>query len=103
MYDAIDDPYTYENSTVLINLIDLRDQGWHDDDWHFLDVNDGSYEVKVLRDRKIVRTVLPSRASIITSRIHAIASLGISLIRCHLDSREKSRSSHPQRNTLDLT
>jgi cell filamentation protein len=27
MYDAIDDPYTYENSTVLINLIDLRDQG----------------------------------------------------------------------------
>jgi len=31
MYDAIDDPYTYENSTVLINLIDLRDQGELDD------------------------------------------------------------------------
>lgn len=26
MYDAIDDPYTYENSTVLINKLDLRDQ-----------------------------------------------------------------------------
>jgi cell filamentation protein len=31
MYDAIDDPYTYEHSTVLINLIDLRDQGELDD------------------------------------------------------------------------
>jgi hypothetical protein len=31
MYDAIDDPYTYENSTVLINLIDLHDQGELDD------------------------------------------------------------------------
>jgi cell filamentation protein len=26
MYDAIDDPYTYENSTVLANKLDLRDQ-----------------------------------------------------------------------------
>ena len=26
MYDAIDDPYTYENSTVLVNNLDLRDQ-----------------------------------------------------------------------------
>ena len=26
MYDAIDDPYTYENSTVLINKLDLREQ-----------------------------------------------------------------------------
>lgn len=26
MYDAIDDPYTYENSTVLINNLDLREQ-----------------------------------------------------------------------------
>jgi cell filamentation protein len=26
MYDAIDDPYTYENSTVLINKLDLRNQ-----------------------------------------------------------------------------
>lgn len=26
MYDAVDDPYTYENSTVLINKLDLRDQ-----------------------------------------------------------------------------
>ena len=26
MYDATDDPYTYENSTVLINKLDLRDQ-----------------------------------------------------------------------------
>ena len=25
MYDAIDDPYTYQNSTVLINKLDLRD------------------------------------------------------------------------------
>jgi cell filamentation protein len=31
MYDAIDDPYTYENSTLLINKIDLRDQGELDD------------------------------------------------------------------------
>ena len=31
MYDAIDDPYTYENSTVLINRLDLRDQGELDD------------------------------------------------------------------------
>ena len=27
MYDAIDDPHTYENSTVLINKLDLKDQG----------------------------------------------------------------------------
>jgi cell filamentation protein len=26
MYDAIDDPYTYENSTVLVNRLDLRNQ-----------------------------------------------------------------------------
>jgi cell filamentation protein len=26
MYDATDDPYTYENSTVLVNKLDLRDQ-----------------------------------------------------------------------------
>lgn len=26
MYDAIDDPYTYKNSTVLINKLDLREQ-----------------------------------------------------------------------------
>jgi len=26
MYDAVDDPYTYENSTVLVNKLDLRDQ-----------------------------------------------------------------------------
>ncbi len=26
MYDAIDDPYTYENSTVLTNKLDLRGQ-----------------------------------------------------------------------------
>jgi cell filamentation protein, protein adenylyltransferase len=26
MYDAIDDPYTYENSTVLINKLGLRNQ-----------------------------------------------------------------------------
>jgi cell filamentation protein len=26
MYDAINDPYTYEDSTVLVNKLDLRDQ-----------------------------------------------------------------------------
>jgi len=26
MYDAIEDPYTYEKSTVLVNKLDLRDQ-----------------------------------------------------------------------------
>jgi hypothetical protein len=26
MYDAIDDPYTYENSTVLVNKLDLHEQ-----------------------------------------------------------------------------
>jgi len=26
MYDAIDDPYTYKNSTVLVNKLDLREQ-----------------------------------------------------------------------------
>jgi cell filamentation protein len=26
MYDAVDDPCTYENSTVLVNKLDLRDQ-----------------------------------------------------------------------------
>jgi len=31
MYDAIDDPYTYENSTVLINKLDLREQSDLDD------------------------------------------------------------------------
>jgi cell filamentation protein len=31
MYDAIDDPYTYENSTVLVNKLDLRDQNELDD------------------------------------------------------------------------
>jgi cell filamentation protein len=27
MYDAIEDPYTYKNSTVLVNKLDLREQG----------------------------------------------------------------------------
>jgi fido (protein-threonine AMPylation protein) len=31
MYDATDDPYTYENSTVLVSKLDLRDQGELDD------------------------------------------------------------------------
>ncbi len=31
MYDATNDPYTYENSTVLVNELDLRDQGELDD------------------------------------------------------------------------
>jgi cell filamentation protein len=31
MYDAIDDPYTYQNSTVLINKLNLRDQQGLDD------------------------------------------------------------------------
>ena len=31
MYDATDDPYTYENSTVLVNKLDLLDQGELDD------------------------------------------------------------------------
>jgi len=26
MYDAIEDPYTYKNSTVLVNKLDLRNQ-----------------------------------------------------------------------------
>jgi cell filamentation protein len=26
MYDAVEDPYTYKNSTVLVNKLDLRDQ-----------------------------------------------------------------------------
>jgi cell filamentation protein len=26
MYDAVDDPYTYPNSTVLVNKLDLRSQ-----------------------------------------------------------------------------
>src|SRR3954464_7374188 len=26
MYDAIEDPYNYKNSTVLVNKLDLRDQ-----------------------------------------------------------------------------
>jgi cell filamentation protein len=31
MYDASDEPYTYESSTVLINKLDLRDQAEVDD------------------------------------------------------------------------
>ncbi len=31
MYDATDDPYTYENSTVLINKLNLREQAKLDD------------------------------------------------------------------------
>ena len=31
MYDAVDDPYTYENSTVLVNKLDLRSQAELDD------------------------------------------------------------------------
>ena len=31
MYDAIDDPYTYENSTVLVNKLDLCEQSELDD------------------------------------------------------------------------
>jgi cell filamentation protein len=31
MYDAIDDPCTYANSTVLVNKLDLRDQEELDD------------------------------------------------------------------------
>jgi hypothetical protein len=26
MHEAVDDPYTYEKSTVLINRVDLREQ-----------------------------------------------------------------------------
>ena len=26
MYDAIEDPYTYKNSTVLVNKLDLQNQ-----------------------------------------------------------------------------
>jgi len=31
MYDAIDDPYTYANSIVLVNKLELRDQEELDD------------------------------------------------------------------------
>ena len=31
MYDAVEDPYTYENSTVLVNKLDLRSQSELDD------------------------------------------------------------------------
>ena len=31
MYDAVNDPYTYENSTVLVNKLDLRNQAELDD------------------------------------------------------------------------
>jgi cell filamentation protein len=31
MYDATDDPYTYKDSTVLVNKLDLRDQAELDD------------------------------------------------------------------------
>src|ERR1700752_2978402 len=31
MYDAVDDPYTYENSTVLISRLDLKSQSELDD------------------------------------------------------------------------
>jgi cell filamentation protein len=31
VYDATDDPYIYENSTILINKLDLRDQSELDD------------------------------------------------------------------------
>ena len=31
MYDAVEDPYTYKNSTVLINKLDLRTQAELDD------------------------------------------------------------------------
>jgi cell filamentation protein len=31
VYDAVGDPYTYENSTILINKLDLRDQSELDD------------------------------------------------------------------------
>jgi len=31
MYDAADDPYTYKNSTVLVNRLDLRSQAELDD------------------------------------------------------------------------
>jgi cell filamentation protein len=31
MYDAVDDPYTYENSTVLVNKLDLQNQAELDD------------------------------------------------------------------------
>ena len=31
MYDAVEDPYTYKNTTVLINKLDLRTQAELDD------------------------------------------------------------------------
>lgn len=31
MYDAVSDPYTYDNSTVLVNKLDLRNQAELDD------------------------------------------------------------------------
>ena len=35
----------------------LTEQGWGDDDWHLLDANDGAYEVKFVRDKKVTRVI----------------------------------------------
>lgn len=35
----------------------LRDQNWGGEDWHYLDQTDGAYEVKIVREKKVVRVV----------------------------------------------
>src|SRR6185369_1469374 len=47
MYDAVDDPYTYENSTVLINKLDLRSQS---------ELNDFEAEISSARAREPLPT-----------------------------------------------
>jgi hypothetical protein len=62
MYDAIDDPYTYENSTVLVNKLELREQAELD-----------AFEAEISSARadepcpKGISSLLTTRPSIITS------------------------------------
>jgi len=53
MYDATDDPYTYENSTVLVNKLDLREQT-------ALDEFEAEIQAPVRRSR--FRDCLPARS-----------------------------------------
>ncbi len=61
MYDAIDDPYTYENSTVLVNKLDLRDQD--DLDAYETEISNARSGEPLLAIRSILKRLIPTSCS----------------------------------------
>jgi hypothetical protein len=53
---GIGQEFTAEFETVR-GWNNLADEGWGGEDWHLLDANDGDYEVKFVREKKVARVV----------------------------------------------